>query len=265
MRLLPEATLWPPRISGASPAEVRYHLKGVDDPVAILMGRSDAAERAKGDPEAHWRALGYDLRRDPLVAPRQVHGVAVVSGRRIWALPQRPQADGVELYVAGVWGSLRFADCWPVILAGTFPTPWVMLLHAGFRGAVAGVLAQNLRRLLDRRGPRAREGLCVWMGPGIGPCCYPRSREDPWVKRGYALFPEAFAPLSEELVTVDIGRILCQQCDDLGVPRESLCRSPWCTACASDYFYSYRRKDLEARNFLVAPGPQKGFWWDNIL
>ena len=30
MRLLPEATLWPPRISGASPAEVRYHLKGVD-------------------------------------------------------------------------------------------------------------------------------------------------------------------------------------------------------------------------------------------
>lgn len=266
MNFLPKAVLLPPlgSSSGTGPAEVRYVLEGAETPVAVFFGRSDAGDGAAGNPEAHWKALGHDLLRDPLVAPLQVHDVAVVAGRRIWALPQRPRADGVALDQEDVWGSLRFADCWPVVVAGASPRPWVVLLHAGYRGAVASVLARNLQHLLAPKRSQFFEGLRIWIGPGIGACCYTRSREDPWVRRGYALFPEAFSPVSDELVAVDIGRMLRQQCDTLGIPRETVCVAPWCTSCAKDAFYSYRGGDLLARNFLVARGPQKGLFGDNL-
>lgn len=246
------------------PAQIQYVLKGCGSPVAVLFGRSEAGDAAAGNPEAHWKALGHDLFREPLVAPLQVHDVAVVPGRRIWALPQRPRADGVELDGEGIWGSLRFADCWPVVLAGPSPQPWVMVLHAGYRGAVACVLERNLRRILERWGPQSLNGLCVWIGPGIGPCCYTRASEDPLVQRGRALFPEAFAPATAGLVAVDIGLMLRRQCHAMGVPREAVCSAPWCTSCVEGLFYSYRRGDREARNFLVTAGPQKELFGDNL-
>lgn len=247
--------------------ELVYRVSESGHPVARLRGRAPVGDAALGDPERWWRGLGYDPKRHPLVAPEQVHGTAVLSGRRVWALPQRPRVDGLELDHQDLWGSLRFADCFPVVLQ---EAPWgissgrTLLLHAGYRGAVEGIVAQGLKVIAARGGAGALARLRVWIGPGIGPCCYSRHVDDPATRQGYHRFPEAFGGDGERLVSIDIVAMLLQQCDERGISRDAVCVIPFCTACAARDFYSYRRGDARARNFLFASGPQSSFSGDNL-
>jgi hypothetical protein len=83
------------------------------------------------------------------------------------------------------------ADCVPVFLTDEGHRV-VGLLHAGWRGIRAGILAQAVRKIRRRWGILPRK-LRIWTGPSSGPCCFgvqwdvarhfPRSRKrarDSW-------------------------------------------------------------------------------------
>lgn len=109
------------------------------------------------------RARAADGR--PLAALRQVHGASIVtlSG----AVTDEPQqADGLVTAEPGVTGIVLTADCLPV----TFATPQAIgIVHAGWRGLLAGVLEAGVRaiRALDPDGR-----LEAAIGPAAGRCCY---------------------------------------------------------------------------------------------
>jgi copper oxidase (laccase) domain-containing protein len=82
------------------------------------------------------------------------------------------EADAAVAWEAGAALALPTADCLPVAFACPAPgaaPPVVALAHAGWRGLVAGVLANTAGALASRAGGRARlREARVWIGPSIG-------------------------------------------------------------------------------------------------
>ena len=113
-----------------------------------------------------------DLRR--LARGYQVHGTTVLRSRtdadisaQDSATAQPPvEADGQATSVAGIGAIVLTADCLPVALGADGA---VAMVHAGWRGLVAGVLEEGVRAVRELGGDGE---LVAVIGPGAGPCCY---------------------------------------------------------------------------------------------
>ena len=109
------------------------------------------------------------LLREALTLPsepvwlKQVHGVNVVDAASVNA---GATADGAWTDRPGVICAVLTADCLPVFLCNRQGTK-VALLHAGWRGLMAGVIEAGLRAFATPD----TESL-VWLGPAIGPDSY---------------------------------------------------------------------------------------------
>ncbi len=110
--------------------------------------------------------------RDALVAPplsfvHQVHGPRVrriTAGSSVPVYP--PRVDGQVTDRRDIAPAALVADCLPVAVAGNGA---VAMLHAGWRGLAAGVIANGVDAVRELGG----EGrLSAAIGPGAGPCCY---------------------------------------------------------------------------------------------
>lgn len=100
--------------------------------------------------------LGVAARAPALVS--QVHGTGVAEALRPGLVGE---ADAVFTTVRGLPVAVRTADCVPVLLAGD---DVVVAVHAGWRGAAAGIVPRVLR-LLVASGLDA--GLQAVVGPAI--------------------------------------------------------------------------------------------------
>ncbi len=236
---------------------------------ATLFLRGPIMDEAGGDPEKAWRLLGGPDTRIGLIAPVQVHGTAIVDEKRVWALPTRPRADGILLQNGLCAGSLRFADCFPLLLSSSHPRPWALMLHAGFEGTARGIVPRSIEFLENRiRGFRL-EKTYAWIGPGIGSCCYERKKDrDVKTALGIAnLPPPSWTDLGDR-VRFDIPKAIGLQLFSAGLARDRLFEYGLCTACNPAQLYSYRAGDRSARIlFLVRSGPAVHKfhpWWENI-
>ncbi len=192
---------------------------------------------------------GFSTRQDPPgdLPPRrlvQVHGCtlweagdAVREGDGHWTT-QRGRALGV-----------RVADCVPVLLAGPTPEgPWAAALHAGWRGAVAGILRQGVARF-QATGGNPRD--LVWaFGPCIGPCHFEVGPEVLEAARADPAWAEDLAaPGPRGRPHLDLHGLLRAQALDLGLDAARDGSIALCTVCREDLLFSYRRGDLEDRQW----------------
>lgn len=137
-------------------ASLNGSLSGGDAPAAVAENRGRAA-----------RAVGADPGR--MVGVHQVHGPAVATVTRPWAPGEGPRADAMVTAVPGLALCVVTADCAPVLLAD--PAAGVVgAAHAGWRGAVAGVLEATLDAMTALGADRARVVAAV--GPCIGQPSY---------------------------------------------------------------------------------------------
>jgi hypothetical protein len=102
-----------------------------------------------------------------LARPRQVHGATVVLAND--ATPAS-EADAVVATRGGVAVGIITADCVPILLR-TEQGSAVAAVHAGWRGAAAGVFEATLALLRRAVGVEARDVEAV-IGPAVGGCCY---------------------------------------------------------------------------------------------
>ncbi len=101
---------------------------GTDDPANVAENRHRVRQH---------------LGAKTLVGVHQVHGAAVAYATGPWP-GQTPQADALVTTAPGVAIGVITADCTPVLLAG----PGVIgAVHAGWRGALAGVLEATVRAM----------------------------------------------------------------------------------------------------------------------
>jgi YfiH family protein len=129
-------------------ATLNCSLSGADDPAAVAENRRRVAA-----------AMGVDT----LVGLHQVHGADVVVVEAPWPPGAGPRADAMVTRRPGIGLGIVTADCAPVLFSG----PGIVgAAHAGWRGALAGVLEAAVRAM----GGKA-------VRAAIGPCIGPESYE----------------------------------------------------------------------------------------
>jgi YfiH family protein len=170
------------------------------------------------------RRLCVELGTDPelLCYGRQVHGAAV---RR---------ASGVGEPGDGLWSDtpgqplLVFtADCLPVAIArSNGGPPMVAALHAGWRGLLAGIVANAVAAL-------GRGTLAAAIGPGIGPCCYEVGEEVA------GPFRERYGEEAVRDGRLDLWMVAERALNASGVVEVH--RTDLCTSCNPGLFFSHRR------------------------
>jgi YfiH family protein len=174
------------------------------------------------------RLLAEALGHEPadVVIGRQVHGAELATHEG----PQRPspfaqsgspipEVDGHV--ISGSGAALVFvADCLPVALSGP---GGVAILHCGWRGLAAGIVAA---------GARAVEARAAAIGPGIGPCCYEVGEE----------VLEAFTALGDDLAEghmLDLAAVAARLLARSGVDQVEV--AGLCTSCERELLFSHRR------------------------
>lgn len=201
-----------------------------DEPASAVLGRWDALQQ-------HVAAAGIDR----LATARQVHGADVTEHRPGWTgwLRGGP-ADGHLSVARGTALAITVADCVPVYVA--HPSGATALLHSGWRGTVAGILARAVRAL-SAHGRDACE-LRVLLGPAICGRCYEVSPDVYGRLTGRAV--DAPTPVDLRAVIADHARAL--NITDIHV-------APECTRCDNDRHYSHRAGDTGRQlGVLYAPG-----------
>jgi len=138
---------------------------------------------------------------------------------------------------------VRVADCVPILLAGLVNgAPWVAALHAGWRGAVSGILRRGIECFIECGG--ASHDLYFAFGPCIQACHFEVGLE---VIEAAALD----SAWRDDLVHIgpngkphlDLHEFLKAQAADMGIDPQKDGSVKLCTLCERDTLYSHRGGD----------------------
>lgn len=175
--------------------------------------------------------------RRGLFAPKQVHGARVLevtAGDE----PERvaeEEADALITSAKDIALAVRTADCAPILLSSD-DGAWVAAVHAGWRGAVRGVLGATVAALEERGVSPA--SLLAAVGPRIGQDAF---------EVGPEVIDEAARAVDlEGLVRegegdrrhLDLGGLVVRLLQGAGVVRVE--RVAGCTASDLEHFFSHR-------------------------
>ena len=215
-------------VSAGRFASLNCSLSGQDDPAAVRENRARAM-----------RAIGTEAAS--LAGLYQVHGIDVAVADAPFPHETRPRADGVVTDRPGVTLGIITADCGPVLFADA-GAGVVGACHAGWRGALAGVLEATIAAM-ERLGA-TRGGIAAVLGPCIRQPSYevgPDLREallaaDPG--GGRFLAPGA----REGHWQFDMAGLILARLHAAGVAAEAL---PNDTLEEEALFFSHRRRTLE--------------------
>lgn len=204
------------RAGGVSPAPydtLNLGLSTADDPAHVHENR---------------RRLAGACGMEGLALAGQVHGAVV---RVVEAPGLYPGCDALVTTTPGLLLGLTAADCASVLLADT-ARPVVGACHAGWRGAVAGIVGRTVAAM-TALGARP-ETLVAYVSPCIS-------------VRHFEVGPEVAAQFAARYVHrppgaprpfVDLKAALAGALAAAGVPEVEV--SPRCTVAEADVFFSHR-------------------------
>lgn len=204
------------------------------------FGSGDAPDKvAENRRRAACEVLDAEAR---LVTAHQRHTALAIIVREPWAPAEAPVADGLVTDRACLALGVLAADCAPVLLADA-QAHVVGAAHAGWRGALDGIIEATLARMIELGASRAR--IAAVVGPCIGPGSYEVGSEfrarflaadaanedlfQPSRRAGHAMF-DLPAYVARRLRAADIARVEATGGD---------------TCADAERFFSYRRTVLE--------------------
>ncbi|MBX3313620.1 MAG: polyphenol oxidase family protein [Actinobacteria bacterium] len=190
-------------------------------------------------PAADLEARRHALHPAPLTWLRQQHGADVVvvtrPGEHAGAA-----ADAAVTTVADAPLAVVTADCAPVLLEGE---GIVAVVHAGWKGLVAGVVEATVQTMVDLGRPPTSARL----GPCIRARCYEFGGSDlAEVASRYG--PSVVATTAWGTPALDVAAAVRAACSWSDLP---LADAGTCTAC-SPVHWSYRARAEDGRQALVA-------------
>ena len=204
-------------VSGGPFSSLNLGILTEDDPAAVVQNRTLLCDAVGADPDGAtmaWQRHGANVTRADargIVMPGTVYD----------------HCDGLWSDQPGRAMLLLTADCMPIALArDDGERPALAILHAGWRGLLAGIVLAGVRALGSRR-------LVAAIGPSIGPCCYEVGEEvaEP--------FREAFGEDVAREGRLDLWTSAERALRAAGVERVD--RSDLCTSCHGERFFSHRR------------------------
>lgn len=189
----------------------------------------DAPENVEENRRRFGAAAGF--RPEQLAWSYQVHGAEV---KRVEAAEGFSGYDALVTHRAGVVLAVSVADCAPVLVYDVRQKA-VAAIHAGWRGAVAGIVPRTLQAMAEWFGTRGGDCL-AYVGTCIDEC-------------SFEVGPEVAAQFDSAFVRFDAARgrhfvdlkgAIAQQLRTCGLPDEQIEVSPYSTVLHSDDYFSHR-------------------------
>ena len=142
--------------------------------------------------------------------------------------------------------SITVADCLPVFLFDP-ETKTFGLVHAGWRGLVAGVIPNTVHGMIEKCGVQA-ESLLAAIGPGIGACHF-EVKDD--VAKQFAQFPDAVLRRGDRTF-IDLKAVARKQLLAAGIQQDHLETSAECTYDLQEQYFSWRRDKPPFKETMIA-------------
>jgi YfiH family protein len=173
-----------------------------------------------------------------LVTVRQVHSAKAVEAESRWAKEGGPEADAIVTSEPGLAIGVLTADCAPVLLCD--PEARVIgAAHAGWRGALTGIIEAVIAGMEKLGGKRAR--IVAAIGPAISKEAYEVGAE--FQERFLADDGESAAFFSVNEATrephFDLSGYVADRLSRAGI--SAAAELGLCTYCDETRFFSYRR------------------------
>lgn len=193
----------------------------------------------------------------------------------------KPAGDALLTRLPGVLLSVRAADCMPVLLADPRQRA-VAAIHAGWRGALAGVVEKTVGEMMRIFGSRPADLLAA-VGPCIRACCYqvgeevvnafcgryangeeffipaPHDKVEKEISRRYPLLflskqPPGHGPDSVPSMHLDLPAVGLHQLRRAGLKNSRIQVADFCTACRTDLFFSHRKEGGRTGRMMAVIG-----------
>ena len=207
------------------------------------------------------RAAGYAA--EDIICAQQVHGARLAwvtgeqrgSGAFSWE-SAIAECDGLLLHDTATPVGIQVADCAPVLIVDA-TRRLLAIVHAGWRGAVAGIVSRAIHALRAAGSDPAAMQLgvgptlctdCLEVSPEIGAAVPPRF--------GNAVVCRPFVKPH-----LNLRAIIAEDAIKSGVAADRITIHPACTCCQVSQFFSHRGQQGYAGRFAMIA------WWEsaNIL
>lgn len=217
--------------------------KGIYESMNLSFTRGDEERAVRENFERFCTAIGVNA--EQVVVSAQTHTTNVYvahkedCGRGVTRDRGYTDMDGLITDQAGVVLCTQYADCVPLFFVD--PVRRVVgTSHSGWRGTVARIGAETVRRMQEEFGCDPHDILAA-IGPSIGPCCF-----------------EVDAPVYEEFAQMPLAREGCLVSDgggkyhvdlweinrrillEAGLDESHITVTDLCTRCHPDVFWSHR-------------------------
>jgi YfiH family protein len=199
---------------------------GLDDPEHVAENRARAARAIDAHPSG-------------LVGVKQIHGIRAITVISPPVTGLGPEADAMVTDRPGIALGVITADCAPVLFADS-TNHIVGAAHAGWRGAVAGVLEATIA---------AMQGLgATFISAAIGPCIQQASYEvghDVFlaVTRPNPTHVQFLSQTDSDHWQFDLPGYVAERLNAIGVTTYTVKRD---TYAEDDLFFSHRRRTRHA-------------------
>ena len=199
--------------TSAMPGNLAAHVDA--EPSTVIRARRQLVEAAELPVAPHWL--------------RQVHGTDCVHWQDSYLTRS---ADAIYSNQPKSVCAVLTADCLPILLCSAKGEE-IAAVHAGWRGLVAGVVAQTLRQFQS-----ARNEIKAYIGPAISQSAFEVGAEvrQQFVAAGFS--PNRFASGELERYYADLPGLASDQLRQLGLTDITL--SQQCTF-TNPMWFSYRR------------------------
>ncbi len=154
--------------------------EGIYAALNVRLGSGDAADRVRENRRRAADAMG--VAADRLLTLYQIHSAKVAVLDKNWSKAPMAKADAMVTKVRGLALGILTADCAPILLAD-MKAGVIGAAHAGWRGAIGGVLEATIAAMVDL-GAKPQHIVAA-----VGPCI---------AQDSYEVGPEFPAPFVAE-------------------------------------------------------------------
>jgi YfiH family protein len=160
----------PPYLTARALDDVRHGFFGREGGVSAgIYASLNAGTGSNDDPQAiaeNRRRIAASFGANALIGVHQIHSPTAVFVTTPWT-GERPHADALVTTTPGLVISVLTADCAPVLLADT-RAGVVAAAHAGWKGAIGGVLEATVRLMREH----GAQNIAAAIGPTIHQTSY---------------------------------------------------------------------------------------------
>jgi polyphenol oxidase len=205
---------------------------------SLNCGRGSGDDKLRVEENRRRVAEQLDTTPRRLCSLYQVHGTDVIIVEEPWLPDAPPRADAMVTQIPGIALGILTADCVPVLLAD-MEAGVIGATHAGWRGALAGVLGVTVAAMQSLGAQSSRIKACI--GPAIAQASYEVGRElkETFMQKNPA-FIRHFVPAPKaDHFRLDVKGFCRERLREAGISAINLLEND--TYLEEDAFFSFRR------------------------